>query len=81
MFIFISQTTRVAIISIFMLTSVYGNYLPYFVMGSVCITVNLLIEQNIILYLLLHEIICLDDENFLGCVLVMSLICWRFHFQ
>ena len=39
--------------------------LPYFVMGRVCITVNLLIDQHIILYLLLHEIICLDDENFL----------------
>ena len=34
-------------------------------MGRVCITVNLLIDQNNILYLLLHEIICLDDENFL----------------
>ena len=35
-------------------------------MGRVCITVNLLIDQIIILYLLLHEIICLsDDENFL----------------
>ena len=34
-------------------------------MGRVCINVNLLIDQNIILYLLLHEIICLDDENFL----------------
>ena len=50
---------------IFMLTSVYGNYLPYFVMGRVCITVNLRIDQNNILYLLLHEITCLDDENFL----------------
>ena len=39
-------------------------------MGGVCITVNLLIDQNIILYLLLHEIICLDDENFLECVLM-----------
>ena len=28
----------------FMLTSVYGNY--YLVMGRVCITVNLLIDQN-----------------------------------
>ena len=37
-------------------------------MGRVCITVNLLIDQNIILYSLLHEIICLDDENFLECV-------------
>ena len=34
-------------------------------MGRVCITVNLLIDQKIILYLLLHEIICLDDENLL----------------
>ena len=34
-------------------------------MGRVCITVNLIIDQIIILYLLLHEIICLDDENFL----------------
>ena len=42
-------------------------------MGGVCTTVNLLIDQNIILYLLLHEIICLGDENFLECVLVMSL--------
>ena len=32
-----------------MLTSVYGNY--YLVMGRVCITVNLLIDQNNILYL------------------------------
>ena len=47
-----------------MLTSVYSNYLPYFVMGRVCITVNLLSDQNIMLYLLLHEITCLDDENF-----------------
>ena len=38
---------------IFMLTSVYGNYLTYFVMGRVCITVNLHIDQNNILYLLL----------------------------
>ena len=38
-------------------------------MEEVCITVNLLIDQNIILYLLLPEIICLDDENFLECVL------------
>ena len=35
-----------------MLTSVYGNYLLYFViMGRVCITINLLIDQNNILYL------------------------------
>ena len=34
-------------IVIFMLTSVYGNY--YLVMGRVCITVNLLIDQNNIL--------------------------------
>ena len=33
-------------------------------MERVCITVNLLIGQNFILYLL-PEIICLDDENFL----------------
>ena len=52
-------------IIIFMLTSVHGNYLPHFVMGRVCIPVNLLIDQNNILYLLLHEIICLDDGNFL----------------
>ena len=52
-------------IIIFMQTSVYGNYLPYFVNGRVCITVNLLIDQNNMLYLLLHEVICLDDENFL----------------
>ena len=32
-------------------------------MGRVCITVNLLIDQIIILYLLLHEIICLDDDE------------------
>ena len=31
----------------YMLTSVYGNY--YLVMGRVCITVNLLIDQNNIL--------------------------------
>ena len=31
--------------------------LPYFIMGKVGITVNLLIDQNIILYLLLHEMI------------------------
>ena len=36
-------------IIIFVLTSVYGNY--YFVMGNVCITVNLLIDHNNILYL------------------------------
>ena len=52
-------------IIIFMLTSVIWQ-LPYFMMGRVCITINLLIDQKIILYLLLHEIICLDDdENFL----------------
>ena len=38
-----SQTTR-TILFIIMLTSDYANYLPYFVMGRVCITVNLLIE-------------------------------------
>ena len=69
MFIFIFADNRVAIIIIFMLTSVYSNYLLYngisYIMGRVCITVNLLIDQNCILYLLLHEIICLDDENFL----------------
>ena len=36
-------------IIIFMLTSVSGNY--YLVMGRVCITVNLLIDPNNILYL------------------------------
>ena len=52
-------------IIIFMLISVLWQ-LPYFIMGRVCITVNLLIDQKIILYLLLNEIICLDDdENFL----------------
>ena len=71
MYIFIFADNRVAIIIICMLTSVYGNY---YVMGRVCITVNLLIDQNFILYLLLHEIICLDDENFLECGLVMSLM-------
>ena len=50
--------------------------------GKSFFSVNLLIDQNIILYLLLYEIICLDDENFWECVLVVSLICWRrFHFQ
>ena len=34
-------------------------------MGRMFITVNLLIDHNIILYSLLHEIICPDDENFL----------------
>ena len=55
-----------------MRTSVYGNYLPYFIMGRVC-TVNLLIDQNNILYLLLHEIICQDDENVL---IGMCFGCW-----
>ena len=84
MFIFIFADNKGSHYYYFLLTSVYGNhgnYLPYFVKERVCITVNLLIDQNIILYLLLHEIIFLDDENFLECVLVMSLICWRFHFQ
>ena len=62
-------------IIIFMLTSDCGNYLPYCEMGRVCITVNLLIDQNNILYLLLHEIICLDDENLL---IGMCFGCWRF---
>ena len=55
-------------IIIFRLTSVLRQ-LPYFIMGRVCITVNLLIDQKIILYLLLHENICLDDENFLDGML------------
>ena len=59
--------------SIILLTSVYGNYLPYLVMERLCITVNLLIDQNIILYLLLHEINCLHGENFLECVLAVAL--------
>ena len=43
----------------------YGNYHLYFIMGRVCITVNLLIDQIIFLYLLSYEIICPDDENFM----------------
>ena len=35
------------IVRYYMLTSVYGNY--YLVMGRVCITVNLFIDQNNIL--------------------------------
>ena len=58
------------------LCSVYGSYSPYFVMGRICITVNLLIDQNNILYL--HEIICLEDENFL---IGMCFGCGRFYFQ
>ena len=70
----LSQTTRATIIvydkqspllSIIMLTSGLRQ-LSYFVIGGVGITVNLLIDQKIILYLLLHEIICMDDDgNFL----------------
>ena len=48
-----------------MITSVLRQLLTLLLNGK-NIIVNLLIYQNIILYLLLHEIICLDDdENFL----------------